>query len=536
MFKKNFYGTCRLIRFNFRKDRLHIIFWFIALVGIAVSYAYSYPSMFSSEAERLIMAQTLNNPAMTAMLGPVSDPNNYSYGVLFSHEMLLFTAVAVAIMNILFVARHTRMDEEEGRLEMIRSFPVGRLSSLASTLIEMLIINILITLLHGIALGSLGVESINFRGSFFYGAALGIVGFTFASITSFCVQLMENNRHTTGMAFGILGFSFLLRAITDINAPKLSWLSPLSWSYKIEPYAHNKFLPILISIVFSLLLISLSLYLNSLRDLGKGFIPQKKGRAYASKTLVSPLGLAFRLQRTGFFTWIIVMFIFGLTFGSVFVDIDAFFKENDVLARLIPQDSEYKLTDQFIGLLMSIVSIMATIPVLMFLLKLWQEEKSGRIEALVSKSLSKQKLFFGFFSISIIFIAIASFVSVLGLYLSANAVLPNSLEFGMLLKANLVFIPSITLILSFGVFLIGYLPKLTGVLWGYLGYCFFVIFLGDMIQLPGWMKKFTPFDYIPKIPVEEIKAMPLVILSILSIGFTILGILCYRNRNLQQNA
>ena len=156
--------------------------------------------MFSSEAERLIMAQTLNNPAMTAMLGPVSDPNNYSYGVLFSHEMLLFTAVAVAIMNILFVARHTRMDEEEGRLEMIRSFPVGRLSSLASTLIEMLIINILITLLHGIALGSLGVESINFRGSFFYGAALGIVGFTFASITSFCVQLMENNRHTTGMA------------------------------------------------------------------------------------------------------------------------------------------------------------------------------------------------------------------------------------------------------------------------------------------------------------------------------------------------
>ena len=58
---------------------------------------------------------------------------------------------------------------------------------------------------------------------------------------------MENNRHTTGMAFGILGFSFLLRAITDINAPKLSWLSPLSWSYKIEPYAHNKFLPFLLA-------------------------------------------------------------------------------------------------------------------------------------------------------------------------------------------------------------------------------------------------------------------------------------------------
>ncbi len=47
------------------------------------------------------MAQTMKNPAMTA------------------HQMLLLTAVAVAIMNILLMVRHTS-----------RSLPVGRLANL----------------------------------------------------------------------------------------------------------------------------------------------------------------------------------------------------------------------------------------------------------------------------------------------------------------------------------------------------------------------------------------------------------------------
>lgn len=533
MLKKNFYQTGRLIRFHFRKDRIHIIFWLLSLLFITLSYAYSYPSMFSSDAERQVMAQTLNNPAMTAMLGPVSDPTNYSYGVLFSHEMLLFTAVAVAIMNILFVARHTRMDEEEGRLEMILSLPVGRLSTLASTMMEMLILNIIIAVTHGIGLGALGIESMDYAGSFLYGAALGAVGFAFAAITSFSVQLMENNRYTTGIAFGILGFSFLLRAITDINAPDISWLSPLSWSYKIEPYAGNNIVPVLISLAFGILIIGLSLYLNSLRDLGKGFIPQKNGRAYASKALISPFGLAFRLQRTGFITWIIVMFVLGLTFGSIFGDLEAFFIENDVLARLLPQNNDFKITDQFIGLIMEIITIMACIPVLMYLFKLWQEEKSGRMEALVSKSISKINLFISFLGISIIFIIISTFVSILGLYTSANAVLQEPLEFDMLLKAGLAFIPSITFILALGCFLIGNMPRLTGILWGYLGYCFLVLFLGDMMQLPEWMKKLTPFYYIPKVPVEDITAMPIVTLALASILLTIVGILRYRGRNIE---
>ncbi len=46
-----------------------------------------------------------------------------------AHQMLLLTAMAVGIMSILLVTRHTRADEEDGRIEMIRSLPAGRLAN-----------------------------------------------------------------------------------------------------------------------------------------------------------------------------------------------------------------------------------------------------------------------------------------------------------------------------------------------------------------------------------------------------------------------
>ncbi|MDQ7862150.1 hypothetical protein RCO48_17630 [Peribacillus frigoritolerans] len=41
---------------------------------------------------------------------------------MMAHQMLLLTAMAVGIMSILLVTRHTRADEEDGRIEMIRFF------------------------------------------------------------------------------------------------------------------------------------------------------------------------------------------------------------------------------------------------------------------------------------------------------------------------------------------------------------------------------------------------------------------------------
>ena len=101
------------------------------------------------------MAETMRNPAMAAMVGRGYGLDNYTNGAMMAHQMLLFTGIAVAIMCILLVARHTRKDEEDGRIELIRSLPTVRLSSLNATLLVMLGVNVVIALLIGFGLYAL---------------------------------------------------------------------------------------------------------------------------------------------------------------------------------------------------------------------------------------------------------------------------------------------------------------------------------------------------------------------------------------------
>src|SRR5690625_5655530 len=90
--------------------------------------------LYTSDVERQALAETMRSPAIAAMVGQGYGLDHYTNGAMMAHQMLLFTGIAVAIMSILFVARHTRADEEDGRIELIRSLPTGRLSNLTATI------------------------------------------------------------------------------------------------------------------------------------------------------------------------------------------------------------------------------------------------------------------------------------------------------------------------------------------------------------------------------------------------------------------
>src|SRR5699024_5065531 len=118
------------------------------------------------------MAETMENPAMTAMVRP-GDLANYTVGAMTAHQMLLMTSLVVGLMSILLVTRRTRTDEEAGRIEMIRSLPVGRLSNLHATWLVLILTHVLLALVTGFGLFALGIESMDLEGSLLYGAALG---------------------------------------------------------------------------------------------------------------------------------------------------------------------------------------------------------------------------------------------------------------------------------------------------------------------------------------------------------------------------
>jgi ABC-2 type transport system permease protein len=57
-----------------------------------------------------------------------------TYQVFFVGTYGLYFLIAAALMNILLVSRHTRVEEQSGRAELVRASVVGRNAPLTATL------------------------------------------------------------------------------------------------------------------------------------------------------------------------------------------------------------------------------------------------------------------------------------------------------------------------------------------------------------------------------------------------------------------
>ncbi|MBS4179065.1 ABC transporter permease [Lederbergia citrea] len=521
--------TGTLSRFILRRDRIRIPVWLLSICAVTLAVAHAFTDLYSSKQERQTIAETMKNPAMTAMVGKGYGLENYTSGAMMAHQMLLFTALTVGLMSILLVARHTRADEEDGRIELIRSLPTGRLSNLNSTIIVVCGTNVLLALVTGFGLYALGIESMDLEGSLLYGAALGATGILFTAITAIFAQLSENSRGTIGLSFAVLGLSYLVRAIGDAGNETLSWFSPLGWVLGAEVYVNNYWWPILLTIGVSLIFILLAFYLNAIRDLGSGFLRSRPGRKYASVFLQSRLGLTLRLQRTGLIAWSIGLFLLGASYGSVFGDLDSFFENIDILTPV----EGFSLTEQFITMLMSIMAMLSTIPALMAMLKLIGEEKKNRTEHLLSRAVSRTQLMGSSFLVSFVVAFVMPSLAAIGLWSAASAVMDDGIAFGTLYGAAMVYLPAIWIMIGIAVLVAGVAPKLTGLIWLYLTYSFVVVYLGGLLQFPKWLGKLSPFGQIPKLPVEDMDFPKAFMLTIIAIVITVIGFIGYNKRDIE---
>ncbi|RYD02110.1 hypothetical protein N752_27045 [Desulforamulus aquiferis] len=200
-----YHNTGKIARLILRQDRMRIPLWIIAITLVTLITALAFLGLYATDQERQAIAETMNNPAMIAMVGPGYGLDNYTVGAMMAHQMLLFSAIVVAIMSILLVTRHTRVDEEDGRIEMILALPAGRLSNLSAVTGVLIGTNLLLALLVGLGLYALAIESMDLVGSLLYGAALGATGIFFAAVTALFAQLSGNSRGTLGFSFMILG-------------------------------------------------------------------------------------------------------------------------------------------------------------------------------------------------------------------------------------------------------------------------------------------------------------------------------------------
>lgn len=525
-------GTGRLTGFIVRLDRLRISLWLIGITFFTLIVPPALAEMYGTQQDREVLSGTMANPAMTAMLGP-GDLDNYTVGAMTAHQMLLMTALVVGLMAILLVARHTRGDEEEGRLELIRSLPVGRLAYLNATLLVQVGTNALLALVAGFGLYALGIESMDLEGSLLYGAVLGGTGLVFAGVAALFAQLSDSSRGTIGYSIAVLMIAYLVRAVGDVGNEALSWVSPLGWVTMAGVYSTNRWGPVVLMVAFALLLFVAANWLNAFRDLEKGLLPSKPGRSRASRFLQSPFGLTLRLQRTGWIAWAVGLYVLGASYGSILGDLETFLGNNEVLAQLLSAVDGRSATEQFLAMLMTVIALVATIPPVLAVNRLRGEEKRGRVEPLLGRAVSRIRLIGGYTVAAVLNGFVMISLGAIGLWSAGNASMETGLDFGMIYGAAMAYYPAMLVMIGIAAFFVGFFPKLTALNWLYLLYSYIVLYMGGLLQVPDWAKRMTPYGHVPRSPVEDVTFLPLFVLGLIAVALIAAGFVGYRRRDIE---
>jgi ABC-2 type transport system permease protein len=524
----------RLLLFSLRRDRVWLPLWLLGCVVLATFFMPAMPGMAATEADVAVLREMFTNPAMVAMMGMMYG-DTYTYAIMYSQFMLMWSALLVGAMNILLVLRHTRKDEELGRFEMICSMPVGKNANLFATLLAVLLGNLVIGLLTGPVLFAFGVESVTLAGSMLFGVALAAASLVFAGIALVVVQITASSRAALGISMTLLGLSYLLRAAGDISSEPLALVSPLGMIERCYLYVDNNLWPILVLLAEFLVLAVVAFALSTIRDSGVGLLPQRGGRAHASAALGSSLGFAWRMSRGTCIAWCVISFSLGVGYGSVFGDMQEFYETSEMYRTMIDAmgATTGDLMNPVIAMLMIIMTAMSSLPVAMIVLKLKAEENHGRTEQIYSKSVSRVWMMACFVVIAMVLAALLQLLVGLGMYSGCIYSMAEPLALDMLLKSALSYLPGSLFFAGLAALLVGLFPRLTALTWLLLGYSFVMVYMGGLMELPEWVVRATPFGVLPRYPVEEFELLPALGVAAAALLLAAVGIVAYRRRDIR---
>jgi len=540
----NFYQTGKLIRFILKREMALSTVWVLILVIFSAVLAPVMAGMFDAEA-RAQFAVTLDNPVMVAMMGPVYGADNYTQGAMYTGMTLLWYLIAVCIMNIFLMIRHTRADEEKGRAELVRSLPVGRMANLHAAMVAALIINGLLGLLTGLGMAAMGVDNMGFTGSMLYGAVPCATGLVFAAVTALLCQLSQSKNGAAGLSFLALGIFYMIRAAGDMQGNELlSCISPLGLASRAQPYIKNNGWPVVVLLLLWAVITAAAYQLNAVRDLGQGLLPARQGRQEASSFLRSNFGLAFRLLRNTLVIWIILMFVLGASYGSAIGFISAFVGDSpdylqilgmpgELVDTLTGAQKEAMIQVYFLSFVTTMMTLICHVPLLITAMKPRNEENDHRAEVVLSRAVPRVKYLAGYTVIAYVSSVLIQGAAAVGIYAASAAVGDASpFTFGMLLKAYLAYLPTLWVMIGVAVLFVGAFPKISGAVWGYFGFVCFTSLIGEFIGLPDWLLGLVPIQHVSQVLLVDIDYFPLIIMTVISVVLTAAGLLFYRKRDL----
>ncbi|MBE7699076.1 ABC transporter permease [Oerskovia sp. Sa1BUA8] len=523
-------GTGALVRLALRRDRVLLpVYVAVVLLMVAVTYS-SVATVYGTQAERDELAASMGtNSAFLALLGPLEHTGSVASTAAW--RVGPFMILVLGVLAVLTVVRHTRKEEETGRLELVRAARVGSLAPLATGILVASGMSVLTGALMAamyVAQGADGASSLAFGLQF---AALGLAA---TGIGAVCAQVATSSRTANTIGVLLLVAGYALRGVADIE-PSADWLhrvSPVGWVQEIDPFGANAWGPALLCVALLGVCVVVAARLSLGRDLGAGLVQPRPGPA-ESTSLASPLALATRLQVPGVVSWTLGVGAYCLLVGFLLDSVDDIAGSSPQMQQVIAQlGGAGALAQVFQVAIMGFVGIAAAAFAVTLVSRLHAEETSGRAEIVLATGVSRTAYLAA--SVVLLVVGVVAVPLWAGLMMGLGHALVSGgwgVAFSDAVGAGLVQIPAALVVAGLVLVLYGWWPRLVALGWGIVTLVLVVGQLGELFGLPQPVRDLSPFTHVPQVPLVPFSAGPVLALTAIAVVLVGVAAVGFRRRD-----
>jgi ABC-2 type transport system permease protein len=527
-------GTGELARLAVRRDRIGLAASVYVIVAAVAGTAYTFKKLYPTAAGRAALAAAGgSNPALRFLYGRL---DGSSLGALTTWRYGVWAGIFAALLAIFAVIRHTRSDEEAGRLELVGSAVVGRQAALVAALTTAAAPLVVVSALLCVALPLVGLPA---AGSAALALGIGCCGLAFTGVAAVAAQLTSSASTARGIALAVLGVAFVLRGVGDSAGAAgpswLSWASPLAWIQLAQPFAAERWWVLALPLAVAAGGTGLAFELGARRDQGAGLLPDRPGRATASAFLRGPFGLAWRLQRGALLGWAVgYAFTFAAS-GAAAKGVGQLFGTSSALEHEFTRlGGQAAITNAYLAALMLLAGLVAAAYAISVVLRLRAEETGGQAEPVLATATGRIRWALSYITMAVagaaLLLAVAGVAAGLGYGLRTGSAGP---ELARMIGAAMGQLPSALVLAAVAIGLFGLLPRVcVPGAWTALGLVVVINLFGQVLQLSHWILDLSPFTHAPRLPGGTVSATPLLWLCALALALSVAGLAGLRHRDI----
>jgi len=452
-----------------------------------------------------------------------------SLGAVSMIKMTTFGSAIVAILMLFVAIRHTRAEEEAGRLELLGGGRLGRSAPLAAALAVAFGGSLVLGLLTAAWLASAGLPA---KGCVAFGLGWAATGMAFASVGGVVAQVTTGARAARGLGLVVIAVTYTLRGIGDLAEPGpswLSWLSPIGWTQQVRAFAGDRLWVLILPLLLCAVLVPLAFGLRARRDLGSGLLAERPGPARGS--MGSVWDLAVRLQGRSLLGWALGYAVIGLLLGSIASSVHDFLTTSTSKQFFLDLGGSQVIIDAFIGAELGIVGAIAAAYGISAANRLREEETEGHAEAILATAATRGRLAASHYVVALAGVALLMLVAGLAMGVGASLSLHDGGQFVRVLSVALAQIPAAWVMVGLVVALFGWAPRASAGAWIVLVVCIALGEFGVLWKAPGWLMDLSPFQHTPHLPVGTGWVLPLVALTVVAAALAAVGFTGWHRRD-----